>query len=198
MRCSQVEKQEHLLGAQVVDDRVDRGLPGLLLDAQGAADLPNDEPGVDDGRELDQPDTVAVAIGEVRRSPQHQAGLPGASHAHQGDQATGGQQAPHIRQLPLASHERGDLEREVRQKYSRRSHRRELATQSRRRELVDVLGSIQVTQPMVALVDQLSVRGQPVRNEARRHPRDEHLAAVPDCPQTGDPVEGRTKVVAIP
>ena len=177
-----VEEQEQLLGAQVVDERVERGLPGLRLDPQGAPDLRDHEICVAERRELDQPGAVALAIEAIRRSLQREPRLAGAAHADQRHQATGRQEPRDVRQLPLAPNERGDLEREVRGMRRGGAQRRELAPQSRRDELVDVLGPVQVAQPMLAQVDQLRTS-----EEGRRRP------GRPSCPTPAPARRGRSR-----
>ena len=162
-----VEEQQELLRAQVVDDRVDRGLPGLLLDPQGAPDLGDEELRVAERRELDQPGAVAIAVEGIRGNLQFEARLAGATDTDQCDQATPHQQAPDLGQLPLASHERGDLGSEVGRVLGHRAERRELAAQPRRHDLVDMLGPVQVPQAMLAQVDELGPRHLVVGHERR-------------------------------
>ena len=69
--------------------------------------------------------------------------------------------------------------------------------QARRHELEGVLGLVEVAQPVLAKVQQLGTRGQPVADEDGRHARQQHLAAVSDREQPRDPVERRTEEVAV-
>ncbi len=190
-----VEEQEQLLRAQVVDERVEGRLPGLRLDPQGPGDLGDDEPGVADGGELDEPGAVALEV--IGRGLQREARLAGAADPDEGDQATGVEQARDLGELPLASHEGGDLERQVRGGPGCRAERRERPPQARRGELVDVLGPLEIAQAMLALVEQLDARGQLVGDQDGGGARGEHLAAVPDGEQAGDPVEGGPEEVAV-
>ena len=60
-----------------------------------------------------------------------------------------------------------------------------------------MLGLVEVAQPVLAKVQQLGTRGQPIADEDGRHAREQHLAAVPDREQPRDPVERRTEEVAV-
>ncbi len=192
-----VEQQEELLRAQVVDDPVDRRLSRLWLDAQGAADLGRHELGVTDRRELDQPGAVAVPVEAVSRGLEREAGLAGAAHADQRHEAAGGEQPREVDQLPLATDERRRLGPEVRRVLGARSQGRERAAQARGDELEDLLGPVEVAQPVLAQVHELAPRRKAARDERRARARDEHLVAVADREQARHPVDRRSEEVVI-
>jgi len=193
-----VDEQEQLLVAKVVDDWVDRGLAGLELDLQGPCDLTGDERGVAQRGQLDDPDAIVMVIDELACGLEHQPGLAGATHADQGDEAIRAQQTLDVHDFPLPPDEGCDRERQVRGDSDDRAKRRELAAQAWCRELVHMLGSIQVAQAMLALVDQLGHRREIVNGQGPRRIRDEHLAPVAERHQAGDPVEGRPEEVPVP
>ena len=80
---------------------------------------------------------------------------------------------------------------------SARSQGRELAAQARGDELEDLLGPVEVAQPVLAQVHELAARRQPARHERRARARDEHLVAMADREQARHTVERRPEEVGI-
>ena len=106
-------------------------------------------------------------------------------------------QTPDLLEFPLASDERGELDRQGGLAGSIGPERREVPRQARRDQLVDPLRLGEIAQEVVAPVEQPDIRPQPVADEARRDAGDQHLAPVADREEPRDAIEGRPEVVAV-
>ena len=145
---------------------------------------------VADRRQLDQPHPVGELAGQLGRDLHRQAGLAHPAHPGEGHQPMGPHLLGQLLHRDLAAHETRRLHRQVPRHRIQRPQRRELDPQPVGAHLVQVLDTRQVTQAMLAPIDQLDARHH--RRRGRRH---QDLAAVAGGHHPRRPVQHRTEVV---
>ena len=173
---------------QRLGDAVGHREPGLGGDAQHGGHHVGHRRRVADGRQLDQPHPVGELAGQLGRDLHRQAGLAHPAHPGQGHQPMGPHLLGQLLHLDVAAHEARRLHRQVPRHRVQRPQRRELDPQPVGAHLVQVLDTRQVTQPMLAPIDQLDPRHH--RRRGRRH---QDLAAVPGGHHPRRPVQHRPK-----
>ena len=103
-----VKHQQHPAGRKrLQEDFEDRPL-SLLAHATGGGDRQLEKACIQDGRELDEEDAVAMSLDEVSGEAQRQPGFARAAGPCQGDQSRAVEQAPQLGQLRLAADEAAD------------------------------------------------------------------------------------------
>ena len=108
-----VKHQQHPAGRKrLQEDFEDRPL-SLLAHATGGGDRQLEKACIQDGRELDEEDAVAMSLDEVSGEAQRQPGFARAAGPCQGDQSRAVEQAPQLGQLMLAADEAADLGGEI-------------------------------------------------------------------------------------
>jgi hypothetical protein len=108
-----VEDQQGTVPLQVRADALQQRPARLLAHAERLRRLADDEPGVADRREVEEPDAVGKFVDLLGGGLQREARLAEPAHAEQREQARRAEQAPHLRELALAADERGRLVRQV-------------------------------------------------------------------------------------
>ncbi len=103
-----------------------------------------------------------------------------------------------LRQLPLPADEARQRDRQVGAARAQRAERREVPWEVGNDQLVDLLGPVDVPEPVRAEIDELHRRSEPVTGEIGGDRGTDDLAAVPDGQDPRHPVERRPEVVAIP
>ena len=136
-------------------------------------------------------------VEEPARGLEHEAGLPGPARADEGDEPVALDQRRDLRQLLLPADEARQRERQVGAARAQRAERREVSWEVGHDQLVDLLGPVDVPQPVRAEIDELDRCSEPVAGEIGGDRRADDLAAVPDGQDPRHPVERRAEVIAI-
>ena len=149
------------------DQRVDERLPGCSPTPSTVATACGTQARVGQRRQLDEPDAVGEVVDAVRGDLQREARLAGAARRRSASPAaTSREQDLHLRHLPLAADEAGQLERQVVGARVERPERREVGRQVRREQLEDPLRADEVLQPVLAQVAQRDPGGKASRTSS--------------------------------
>ena len=108
-----VQNQQHLLGSEVVRERLGQRAARLLANAQGGGHRLWHERRIRQRRQLHQPHTVFEPFHQLARRRQSQPRLAAAARAGERQQAAILQQPLYLGQLLLPSDEAGELQRQV-------------------------------------------------------------------------------------
>src|SRR5439155_6048179 len=125
---------------------------------------------------------------------QREPRLAAPSDAGQRDESVVAEELSHLGDLPLASDEYGALHRQVVREVFERAQRREAALEPGGRELEDVLGFLEIFEPVGAEIDERNGSSA----EISRRLRQQYLAAVSGLGYALGPVDVEADVVARP
>jgi hypothetical protein len=189
-----VQHEEQPSRPQRFAELVGRALPGSERDGH----RPRHQVGVRQRAQVDQEDAVGEGTECVLGGPDPQPGLPGSPDPGQGDQPVGAEQLRHFLELRLTSDETGEGLRQVVAVDRQRPQRRKGGGQGGMGDLEHVLGTGEVGQAVLAEIEEAHVGRQVVADDLVGRARDDDLATVGHRHQAGDPVEGRSEVVAHP
>ena len=173
-----VEHHERVTSPQRTHQRfLATSLPALGKPHRGR-NLTRDEGFVIYWRKVDEPCAVRKAWKRSRRSLNRQPCLPHTTSASERHDPCLLQRAHNPIQVLFPAHERGDLDRQIPRQRVQRSQRRKLRRQSGRSNLKDALGTRQVTQPMLAQIDQIDILREAIAKQLFGRMGHHDLAAV--------------------
>ena len=173
-----VEDEQPGAVPEMVQHRGGQVAPWLLDDAEGRRDRLEDEVGVDDGPELDQPRPLVVVVEVIGRQAEAQPRLADAARSDEGQERRDAQDRPGVGELAVAPDEARQLARQVAGATARGPERPEFADEPVGGDLVQPLEPDEVLEPVLAEVDQGDVRGQVAADEVVAHLGDEDLTAM--------------------
>ena len=154
-----VQDQEQVLVPKVVDDRLDRRAVGGLPKPQGLGYRGKDQGGVGDRGQGHEECPVLRLGQQLGGRPERQPGLAGSPRAGESQKATVAEPLLNLLQLPPASHETGELDREVVRAGIHRPEGLELGRQPVGHHLEDPLRPGQVLQPVLAEIPERDALG---------------------------------------
>ncbi len=192
-----VEHQQQLPVAHIVDQRVDHRPPHVILDAQDRSHGLRHEALVGDRRQLNEPHTIRIFIDDVGGDLQRQPRLADPADSTECQEPRFLEGCLDFLLLALAANERRDLLRQVIRNRLQRSQCREIRTQLRMLDLIDVLGARQIAQANATEIAQRHAVGQPVPNKVGDSLRNQHL---PTVRRTHDPcgtIDGAAEVITV-
>ena len=184
-----VEDHQQLLGPQPAHQRDRQRLTGLRRDPQHLRDRPQHHVVMGERRQVDQPHPVRVVRQHVRADLDREAGLADAADAGQRHQTMLTQQPPHLDDLAVATHERRQLQRQIRRCRRQRPQRRKLAAA----DLPHPLRPRQIAEAMLSQITKIPAITHQRRGRLRGH----DLPAVRDTHQPGATVQRRPEVVPV-
>ena len=190
-----VDDQQELPVGEVAGQRVQEVFGRILPHADGARDRRRHDGRVRDRAEVDQEHTIVKPVELVGGEPECQAGLARAAGAREGEQPGSGEELAELGELALPSHERAALRREVRPKPAERPQRREIGRQPADRQVVEVLGMLNVLQPVPPQIPQGHALREVMLHQAPSGDGHQHLAAVARRRDAGGPVDVDPHVV---
>ena len=149
-----VEHQQQLRLAQALQDVVEKAGVRPLAHPENTGNRVQDQLGIEHGRQIDQPRAIAGVLDRSGRDLDRQSGLSGPAGPGQGDQAGAGEQHRELLELPLASHEAGELGQQIVAARLHGAKRREVVGEVRVVELEEMLAALQLAQPVQPQVTQ--------------------------------------------
>ena len=161
------EKQEPLLGEEVLPRLSPSGTAPLSRSPSVCAIVGQDELGVGERRERDEEDALREVLDKLRGGLKPEPGLARASRPGQRQQThvLAPQPLDDRGHLALAADQRRGLDGQVRRPVLERAQGRELVRQPLDHQLREPLRPLQVLEPVLAKVAQLDAVGQLVLDE---------------------------------
>jgi hypothetical protein len=163
-----VEDQQKLLRAEIRGQAGRQWTIRFLPQVERGGHGLDDEGGVIDGRELDEPDSVRKGIEQVCGDLHRQPRLAGAAGTREREQVRLFELLLHLRNLAFAAHERRELNGQVVRHILERTERREFGRQILRDELKKVLRPGEIAQSVFAEMPQPYALGQMIAHELLR------------------------------
>ena len=184
-----VEHDQHALGADVVDEALDRRATAAIRQHEGLRDRRGHQLRVADGCQLDEPHAVGVVAQSASGDLEAEARLPGAARPGEGQQAVIRQQSADGVDLRVAAEERRQAGRKVVRRRVEGADRGEVVQQPTDDELPEALRMLEVLEPVLAEVAQLDAVGEGVLHQRAGRVRQQHLPAVRDARDAAGPVD---------
>ena len=153
--------------------------------------------GVGHGGEFAQPRAIGKTLQQLGRQLNRDTRLAHTSSPGDGDHPRLAQHLAQFGELVAATHERRHLHRQVARKGSQRLQRSERPLETGRTHLKDPLGTRQVTQRVLAEVDQFDGARQRVAHQVSRRLRTQDLPAVRHRFETRGPIHRRAEIIAV-
>ena len=192
-----VEHDQELSGTQPLDGARRQRHADARRDPERRRDHLRHRVTVLRGRELADPGAVPVLRHDLGRDLQREPGLADAAHARECDEPRRLERVGDCRELPLASDERRDLRQQVPWVAVERVQRRERRRQARCDDLEDALGSGEVTEGVLAEVEERGAAWEAVARQLLSGVREQDLSAVRGGHEASGAVHRRPVVVAI-
>src|SRR5258707_11822456 len=154
----------------MLDHRLQRRTPCLLLQLQAGDNCPRHETFVDDWRQVDEPDAVGVPADQLAGQLLSESGLAAAAWTGQRQQPGSRLEVLELAELILAADECRQLDGQVGEMPRQGPDRRKPGGTIKIDQLEDLLWALQVLEPMQPEIPHLGTGGGPVRGEPRPPP----------------------------
>ena len=160
------------------------GAPGHLRNPQGLGQRRGNQGGVGQRGQIREEGAISVLGQGLGGNLEGQPGLPGTTGPSQGEEPGLAEEPPYVRDLLLPTHERRELKGEVVRPGVERPGRREVGREALDHEVVEVLGLVDVFQPVFPEVPERGTLGKATLHEPPRGLGDDDL---PPVGRVGDP-----------